>query len=117
MNWYLDVLKKYAVFTGRARRSEFWYFILINFGIAVVIGIIAGMIRFPLLSTIYSLAVLVPTIGVWIRRMHDINKSGWFCLIPFYNIYLAAQPGDVGSNQYGPDPKNSELEIADHLVD
>lgn len=116
MNWYLEVLKKYAVFEGRARRSEYWYFVLFNLIISVVLGFIGGAIGTTLIGTIYSLGVLVPSVAVAIRRMHDVGKSGWFCLIPFYNIYLAVTEGDKGSNQYGPDPKNLDMEIADHLV-
>ncbi len=105
MNYFIAVLKKYAVFTGRARRSEFWYFVLFNFIISWVLSIVFGLLRLPIISTLYSLAVFLPSIGVGIRRMHDINKSGWFILIPIYNIILWAQAGDQGENQYGPDPK------------
>ncbi len=105
MNYFIAVLKKYAVFTGRARRSEFWYFVLFNFIISWVLSIVFGLLKLPIISTLYSLAVFLPSIGVGIRRMHDINKSGWFILIPIYNIILWAQAGDQGENQYGPDPK------------
>ncbi len=105
MNYFIAVLKKYAVFTGRARRSEFWYFVLFNFIISWVLSFVFGLLRLPIISTLYSLAVFLPSIGVGIRRMHDINKSGWFILIPIYNIILWAQAGDQGENQYGPDPK------------
>ena len=106
MYYYVEVLKKYAVFNGRARRSEYWYFVLFNCIIAFVIGFIGGMIKMNFISTIYSLAVLDPVIAVGIRRLHDIGKSGWFILIPFNNIVLAATPGESGSNTYGADPKN-----------
>ncbi len=105
MNWFLLVLSKYTVFTGRARRSEYWYFILISTIISFILAIIGNLIDFKLLGTLYSLAVLLPTIGVAIRRMHDIGKSGWYCLIPIYNIILAATEGDRGENTYGTDPK------------
>jgi len=117
MEWYLKVLKNYANFNGRARRKEFWMFYLINFIIAFVIGIIAGMISFPLLGTIYSLAVLVPTLAVGVRRIHDGNKSGWFILIPFYNLYLLIIEGDKGANEYGEDPKNESAEANAELLD
>lgn len=58
---------------------------------------------------LYSLAVLLPNIAVAIRRMHDVGKSGWYCLIPIYNIILAATDGEKGSNQYGEDPKAGEV--------
>ncbi|MFH1867770.1 MAG: DUF805 domain-containing protein [Candidatus Omnitrophota bacterium] len=111
MNWYLVVLKKYAVFKGRARRKEYWMFALFNLIIAFVLGLIEAIIginsgsKESLLGNIYSLAVLVPTIAVGIRRMHDVNKSGWFLLIPIYNFILAIKEGDEGDNRFGPDPK------------
>lgn len=105
MNWYLAVLKKYAEFNGRARRSEYWYFFLFNLIISVVLGVIGGVIHFKYIGNLYSLAVLLPGLAVGIRRMHDVGKSGWFILIPIYNIILAATEGTKGDNEYGPDPK------------
>jgi uncharacterized membrane protein YhaH (DUF805 family) len=105
MNWYIGVLKKYAEFTGRARRKEYWMFVLFNVIFSIVVGIVAGLIRFPLLSTAYSLGVLVPGIAVGIRRMHDTNHSGWFLLVPIYNLILACTNGTVGENRFGADPK------------
>lgn len=105
MNYYMAVLKNYAGFEGRARRSEFWYFFLINFLISTVLNVIGGAIGFEFLGAIYGLAVLVPYIAVGVRRMHDVGKSGWFLLIPIYNIILAATEGESGENEYGVDPK------------
>ena len=105
MDYFIKVLKNYAVFDGRARRSEYWYFVLFYMIIAIVVGFIANLINFPLLSTVLSLAFLVPSIAVGIRRMHDVGKSGWFVLIPIYNLVLAVTEGEKGDNQYGPDPK------------
>jgi len=68
------------------------------------------------LSNIYNLAVLIPGIAVGVRRMHDVGKSGWFLLIPIYNLILACTDGEKGSNLYGLDPKNPEVDITDHLV-
>jgi len=116
MNYYLKVLQNYAVFEGRARRSEYWYFVLVNVLISFGLGFIGGMLGFELLSNLYSLAVLVPSIAVGVRRMHDVGKSGWFILIPIYNLILAVTEGDKGPNEYGPDPKNPEVDITDHLV-
>lgn len=104
MNHYTEVLKKYTLFKGRAGKTEFWYFILINIGISIVLSIIGSMINFNLLSSIYSLAVLLPTLAVGSRRMHDIGKSGIFFIIPLYNIYLAIQDSEKGENQYGKEP-------------
>lgn len=108
MNWYLKVLKQYVDFKGRARRKEFWMFTLISMIISYGIMGIAVAAKIPALfglSQIYGLAVFLPTIGVGVRRMHDVGKSGWFLLIPFYNLYLAVTNGDAGENEYGPDPK------------
>ena len=106
MNWYLKVLQNYVNFSGRARRKEYWMFVLFNMIISIVLGIIAGLIHFELLGTLYSLAVLLPSIAVGVRRMHDVGKSGWFILIPIYNLILACTDGVQGENEYGSDPKN-----------
>lgn len=122
MNWYLKVLKQYADFNGRARRKEYWMFTLINmiiiYGVSFLIGILEMSIL-GILLVIYYLAVLVPTIAVAIRRMHDVGKSGWFCLIPIYNIILAVTDSEPGGNEYGPNPKTGEGgdDIMDHLVE
>tara|TARA_B100001113_G_C20918838_1_gene539152 strand:+ start:15 stop:344 length:330 start_codon:yes stop_codon:yes gene_type:complete len=106
MNWYLKVLKNYAVFNGRARRKEYWMFVLFNTIISFVIGFIGGASGLDFLSGVYSLIVFIPSIAVAIRRMHDVGKSGWFILIPIYNFILAVTAGDSGDNAYGSDPKN-----------
>ena len=106
MNWYLTVIKEhYADFKGRARRKEFWMFVLINFVISVVVSIIGGLLGFSFLSGIYSLAVLVPSIAVSVRRMHDVGKSGWFVLIPLYNLYLSCLDSQAEANEWGANPK------------
>ena len=119
MNWYIQVLKKYAVFSGRARRKEYWYFFLFNCIFSIVLSIIDGLIGtfsaesgMGILTTIYSLAVLIPGIAVTVRRLHDISRTGWWLLIgliPFIGaivllifMVLDSKPGD---NQYGPNPK------------
>ncbi len=110
MKYFFDVLKKYAVFNGRARRKEYWYFFLFNVLISFVVGFIAGATNTPFLGTIYSLALLLPGIAVAVRRMHDVDKSGWYCLIPIYNLVLACTEGTPGNNSYGPDPKKNGLD-------
>lgn len=107
MDWYLKALKQYAVFTGRARRQEFWWFVLINLIIVVVLGWV-----WEFLSSLYSLAVLLPAIGVGIRRLHDTGKTGWWLLLHFIPvvgtiilIIFMAQDSEEGSNEYGPNPK------------
>ncbi|MEO6734561.1 MAG: DUF805 domain-containing protein [Ferruginibacter sp.] len=109
MKWYLLVLKKYATFNGRARRSEYWYFTLFTVIISIALAICDVALGTEYIGNIYSLAVLVPGIAVAVRRMHDINKSGWYILIPIYNIILACTAGNEGHNDYGADPKRPEL--------
>jgi uncharacterized membrane protein YhaH (DUF805 family) len=125
MNYYFEVLKKYAVFKGRARRSEYWYFFLFNIIASILLGIIDYSVGTyneelgsGLFETIYSLGIIIPSIAVGVRRMHDVGKSGWFLLIPIYNLILAITEGDAGENEYGPDPKNPYVDdISDHLVE
>ena len=109
MNYYLEVLKKYADFNGRARRREYWYFILFSCIISVILSVAtSGMSMLKLVSSLYSVAVFIPSIAVGVRRMHDVNKSGWFLIIPIYNLILACTKGTNGPNDYGVDPKNPE---------
>ena len=97
---YTGVLKNYTKFDGRASRSEYWYFVLVNTIISIVLTAIDYVLNIGLLSNLYSLAVLVPSIAVAVRRMHDVNKSGWFILIPIYNLILAIRKGTAGPNKY-----------------
>lgn len=122
MNWYLKVLKNYAGFEGRARRTEYWIYILVDF--LITIGLIflssllnsisegLGLLGFILYLT-YILATFLPTLAVVIRRLHDINKSGWMMLVALipiigiiWLIILLATEGEYGANGYGDDPKN-----------
>ena len=121
MSWYLEALKKYAVFSGRSRRMEYWYFVLFNIIVGVVlalidmlIGTFSAMSNIGLLSGIYSLAVLIPTLAVMVRRLHDIDRTGWWILINLIPLVgtivllvFALTPGTPGSNRYGPDPKQA----------
>ena len=120
MNWYLEVLKKYATFNGRARRKEYWYFALFNFIISIVLMVIDGVtgtlnaeVGIGMLGGIYTLAVLIPSIAVSIRRLHDTDRSGWWLLIvliPFIGVLVllvfAVLDSTPGENQFGPNPKN-----------
>jgi uncharacterized membrane protein YhaH (DUF805 family) len=105
VNYYFKVLQNYANFNGRARRSEYWYFVLFNIIASIVLSIVGFTIKNNILSNLYSLAVLIPSIAVGVRRMHDVGKSGWFILIPIYNLILACTNGVEGENEYGTDPK------------
>ena len=115
IEWYKKVVfENYANFKGRARRSEYWYFILANTIISIPLSYILPFVFTPelsILGTIYSFAVFIPSIAVLVRRMHDVGKSGWYSLIPIYNLVLACIDGDYGKNEYGPDPKNEFDEI------
>lgn len=87
MNWYLSCLKDhYADFDGRAKRTEFWMYILFNWIASIIVGVIGYALGISWLGTIYGLAVLVPTLAVGARRLHDTGRSGWWwliCLVPF----------------------------------
>lgn len=109
MNYYMYVLKNYALFTGRARRKEYWMFVLFNVIISFVIGIVGGIIHLPILSTIYNLAVLVPAIAVGIRRMHDTDHSGWWILLPIVNLIFACTDSTPGPNRFGENPKGAAV--------
>jgi len=122
MNWYLEVLRKYATFSGRARRKEYWMFFLFNIIIAVVLGFLDGMMGLAqqggvgILSGLYCLAVLIPGLAVSVRRLHDTDKSGWWvfiALVPIIGalwlLWLMIKEGDTGTNQYGPSPKASSM--------
>jgi len=113
MNWYLTVLKRYALFNGRARRKEYWMFFLINALISITLSFIEGMlIGTGFTSIIYGLLVLIPSLAVAVRRLHDINRTGWWMFILFIPIIgiivlivFSVTEGTVGKNPYGTDPK------------
>ena len=113
MNWYLQALqKKYADFSGRARREEFWMFVAVNIGVSIAVAVVAVVIHIWLLSTIYSLALLIPSLAVSVRRLHDTDRSGWWLLIglvPLIGIIVLiifyVQDGSPGENRFGANPK------------
>ena len=112
MNYFLTVVKKYAVFSGRARRKEFWMYILFYVIIAIGLSVVDMMIGMSLLGFIFALAMLVPSLAVGARRLHDIGKSGWWQLIglvPFIGIIVLiifwVMDSNPGDNPYGPNPK------------
>jgi uncharacterized membrane protein YhaH (DUF805 family) len=113
MNWYLAVLKKYATFSGRARRTEYWMFLLFSLIASMVLAFADGILGTGgVLGAVYSLAVLLPTIGVSVRRLHDTGRSGWWLLVglvplvgPIVLVVFAVQDGNPGANAYGPSPK------------
>ncbi|WP_456315093.1 DUF805 domain-containing protein [Pseudomonas shirazensis] len=131
IEWYKKVVfENYANFKGRARRSEYWYFALANGIISILLIVLGaiiggvfgdamtgGIIGYALFG-LYALATVIPTLGAVVRRLHDVNKSGWFYFIAFvplvggiWILVLLFTEGDRGTNQYGPDPKNEIEEI------
>jgi uncharacterized membrane protein YhaH (DUF805 family) len=114
MTWYFDVLRKYAVFSGRARRKEYWMFLLVNFILGIVLGIVQGVsgVDLSIPVVIYELAILVPSMAVAIRRMHDTDHSGWWVFVPIVNIVLTVREGQRGRNRFGADPKAEEDLVA-----
>jgi len=94
-------LKKYATFEGRASRSEYWFFALFYIIVSVLSGFVEGLTGMAGLSYIPFLAFFIPSIAVGCRRMHDVGRSGWFQLIPIYNLILALTPSNPGTNKYG----------------
>jgi uncharacterized membrane protein YhaH (DUF805 family) len=125
MQWMLMPLKRYADFQGRSTRMEFWMFALFVTIVMVVLQILMGIMFassmsvdpqtgvvtggggagiFAVVIWVFYLAILVPSIAVGVRRMHDQDKSGWFILIPIANLIFYCLPGTPGPNKYGPDP-------------
>jgi uncharacterized membrane protein YhaH (DUF805 family) len=109
MNWFLTVLKKYAVFSGRARRKEYWMFVLfytlIYIALAFVTGYVGGAALSGIVIMVYSLAMFIPSISVGVRRMHDIGRSGWWILFPIVNLVFLFLDSQAEENEYGPNPK------------
>jgi len=118
MNWYLEVLNKYAVFSGRARRKEYWMFILFHSIFTILAMIldnvfgIAGSQGYGPIYGIYCLALFIPSLAVSFRRLHDVGKSGWFLLISLiplvgaiWILIVVCTDSDPEDNKYGANPK------------
>lgn len=112
INWFMKVVTQhYFDFNGRARRAELWWFFLVYLVIAVVLGVIQNIVGLgTILSGLFGLAMLLPNLGVQVRRLHDTGRSGWWWLIALTVIGLillivwACQEGTKGPNRFGPDP-------------
>jgi uncharacterized membrane protein YhaH (DUF805 family) len=124
MEWATLPFKRYAEFTGRSRRKEYWMFTLLVVVVAIVLSLVEGVLGlggmvggvYGPLTTLFLLATLVPSIAVGIRRLHDTDRSGWWILIalvPFVGglilLVFYVLEGTKGPNQYGPDPKGEDL--------
>ena len=118
MGWYLNVLRNYIGFGGRARRKEYWMFILVNFIFALVLSIVDKILGWEwasgegVLTSIYGLFILLPSWAVQFRRLHDTDRSAWWLLlllIPIVGwiviLIFNCQSGTPGENRFGPDPK------------
>ena len=119
MYWYLTVVKNYAGFSGRARRKEYWMFLLFNMIFAFVAAIIDNVVGtaspelgYGVFYGLYTMVMIIPGIAVMVRRLHDVGKSGWMYFIVFIPIVgviwlmvLLLTDSDAGENQYGQNPK------------
>jgi uncharacterized membrane protein YhaH (DUF805 family) len=113
MNWYLAVLRNFAVFNGRARMKEYWVYFLVSAVIYLILLVAGGPIG-AAAASLYGLATLLPSIAVGVRRLHDTERSGWWYLLIFIPIagaivlivFLALE-GTVGANSYGEDPRHA----------
>ncbi|HEU5271777.1 MAG TPA: DUF805 domain-containing protein [Jatrophihabitans sp.] len=111
------VFSKYATFSGRARRSEFWWFTLFAAILYIVVGIIDAVAKNAVLGAIVALALILPSLAVTVRRLHDTGRSGWWILIgliPFVGaivlLVFECQDSQPGSNNYGPSPKGGNID-------
>lgn len=109
---YFNVIKKYVDFKGRASRKEYWLFFLANLIIGLGLGYFEGLVgAYPdsedsIFSSIYQLFVLLPSLAVGVRRMHDANESGWALIIPIFNLIVSLRKGNPETNKYGPAPED-----------
>ncbi|MFM8943014.1 MAG: DUF805 domain-containing protein [Acidimicrobiaceae bacterium] len=105
MNFQIAIrsgFQNYANFKGRASRAEYWWWALFT----VILSVLLSSINSSL-GDLGSLVTLLPSIAVAIRRVHDVDRAGWFILVPFYNLYLVLRRGDAGENRFGPPPPPS----------
>lgn len=114
-DYYIKAFQHYADFEGRARRSEYWYFVLFHMLATIVCFIPMILSRvFIFIPFVYMLAAIIPSIALVVRRLHDTNKSGWLYLVAFIPLggivifVFMCLEGDHGENDYGPDPKEDE---------
>lgn len=105
---WMDVMKKCTDFSGRARRKEYWMFFLMNILISFLLGVIGGLTGIgEMLSNLFGLAVLLPSIAVAVRRMHDTDHRGWWLLVPIVGFIFLVLDTKPGPNRFGPSPKGN----------
>lgn len=119
MEYFMEAMRRYADFNGRIRRKAYWMFALFYFIFYVICVLLDSALNTVWISTIYSLALLVPSLSAGARRLHDTNRSGWWqliALIPLIGtialIIFLAQDSQEGENDHGANPKEAELQSA-----
>ena len=122
MNYYLGAWKNYVGFSGRARRAEYWQFVLFNIIALAICFVIDLAIKSPVLYLLYVLASLLPSLAVGVRRLHDTDRSGWWLLIGLVPLVggivllvFACLEGNRGPNKYGADPKGAVDQIGAYV--
>ncbi|MFG2118766.1 DUF805 domain-containing protein [Streptomyces sp. NPDC048710] len=113
MSWFIEALKKYAVFGGRARRKEYWLFMLFAWIIYVALATVGAVAHAPYIVGI-AVVFLLPALGVTVRRLHDTGRSGWWIfigMIPLIGsivlLVFYCSDSQAGANKYGPNPKEA----------
>ena len=122
MHWYLAALKNYVGFSGRARRTEYWMFVLFHVIAVVVLSVLDGLLSregAAYLTLAYGLLTILPALAVTVRRLHDTGRSGWWYLISLVPLVggivlliFTVTEGNTGPNEYGDDPKHAALVAA-----
>jgi uncharacterized membrane protein YhaH (DUF805 family) len=117
IDYYIGAFRKYADFSGRATRSEYWWFYLVTIAVSILISILESILNIPfgLISVLYFFISLIPNLSIQVRRLHDVDKSGWYILLNFliiigsiWLLILNILDSTPGANKYGPNPKGIE---------
>ncbi len=109
MKWYIEALRKYAVFSGRSSRQAYWMFVLMALISGFIIGLVAGVIQAitdtdaSVLINTYTLALFIPSISIAVRRMHDSDHSGWWSIVPIAGLVFLFYSSTKGPNRFGPE--------------
>lgn len=112
MSWYIQAIKNYCNFSGRATRKEYWMYSLISAIFGLALSLVDSLIGISIFTSIYSLFILIPDLSISFRRLHDIDKSAWWLLISIIPVVgsiilfvFSVRPGTIGPNSYGEDPR------------
>lgn len=111
MEHFVDAFRQYATFTGRATRTQYWMFVLIYLIIAIVLGVVDGLLGIGVLGPIFGLVMLIPSLAITARRLHDTGRTGWWQLIylvpliGFIVMIIFLVQDSVGDNEHGANPK------------